>query len=192
MARFGLQLLGDAELANILAGLTDRVERKILARAFREAAVGTLRVAQANISLPKARLFPGHAGSTRRAKAARRFALKHVAQLRNHLHVVALRRKTHRIGYRVVTGTREEFGIPATSKYYYPAHVEFGHAAPHRGRFARVSATTRALYLRELGGKRTPPHPYLRPALKSREGQILAGLHLSIRAGIARENLRSG
>jgi hypothetical protein len=189
MGRFDIKLLGDTELEKTLAGLTDRLERKVLASAFRQAATGVLRAAQQNISAPRTKLFPGQRGNKRREREARRFTLKHIARLRNHLHVVALKRKTGRVGYRVITGTRAELGIDAADRYYYPAHVEKGHAAPGHG---RARANARALTQRELGSRRTPPHPFLRPALKSRELEVLNQLQASIRAGIARENLRQG
>lgn len=41
---------------------------------------------------------------------------------------------------------RKDIGISADSKYFYPAHVEYGHGGPKKG------------------SARTPPHPYLKPA----------------------------
>ncbi len=44
------------------------------------------------------------------------------------------------------------------NKDYYPAYVEYGHAGPHGS------------------GKRTPPHPYLRPAFDSHKEEALRRL----------------
>lgn len=191
MARFDLTLLGDAEVAQTLATLTERIERKILVAAFRTAALGVRRAAQQNIRPPRVRFAPGT--GKRKAKRLQRFALR-FARLRNNLHVVPLKRRKHRIGFSVVTGTRAELGLEQGGRYYYPAHVEAGHAPPGQSlrRRARMSAISRVLFRREMGSKRTPPHPYLRPALKSREGEVLNTLAARIRAGIAREQLKQG
>lgn len=40
--------------------------------------------------------------------------------------VRAAKRKKGRVGAVIVTGTRDQLGIPADSPWYYPAHVELG------------------------------------------------------------------
>lgn len=187
-ARFNVGLTGDKELEQALANVTEKVERKVLRAALRRAALGVLRVAQANIASPRVRIAPGT--SQRRARQLQRLA-RRFGRLRNSLSVKLLSRRKGRVGYQVVTGTRAELGIGGNARYYYPAHVELGHAAPHRGKGALRSVLRHARRL-ELGDRRTPPHPYLRPALKSRQGEVLAQLSADIRAGLARENLRSG
>lgn len=48
--------------------------------------------------------------------------------LKKHLKLRAVKRNRRIAGVVVRTGTREEMGIPANAKWYYPAHVELGHS----------------------------------------------------------------
>jgi|SRR6185503_7521051 len=181
--RFNIALLGDKELSAALAALTDKAERKVLIPAFRKASQTVLADAQrrvgAGVSSPlqvRGRQ-QGQALTGRQVRRLRRQGAI-VRGIRNSLAIRPLRRSKNRVGYTVVTGTREQMGI--TGKYYSPAHVELGHAAPGAGRAALRARR------REFGGRRTPPHPYLRPALKSNEGRLLAQLSQDIGAGIER------
>jgi hypothetical protein len=99
----------------------------------------------------------------RRQRQLIRIAQK-FARLRNNLNLKPMRRRKHRVGYIVVTGTRQQLGIQG--KYYYPAHLELGHAGPHGS------------------PRRTRPHPYLRPAIKNET--LLERLASEIRSGIER------
>jgi len=64
------------------------------------------------------------------------------------INMAPLRARRGRVGVLIRTGSRADLGISATDPYYYPAAVEYGHATP--------------------GGKRVPPHPFVRPAFDAR------------------------
>ena len=161
MARFDIQLLGDKELQRMLADMTEKLERKVLVGAFRKVGRQVQQDAERRVPLRQVRLQVGL--EKRRIRQLQRVAQK-FARLRNNLTLKPLRRRKHRIGYMVVTGTRQQLGIQGT--YYYPAHVELGHAGPHGS------------------ARRTRPHPYLRPAIKNEA--LLGMLTSEIRAGIER------
>lgn len=185
MARFDISLLGDKELSAKLAGMTEKLERKVLSGAFRKSANTVKADAQRRVThvvTPKARV--GRRGRALKItkgqlKRAQRLAIA-FSRLASTIHAQPLKRRKHRVGYGVLTGTRAQLGI--AGRYYYPAHVEAGHGPPHRALHQLREAVRR-----ELGSRRTPPHPYLRPALKSNEGAIMAQLAADIRAGIEKE-----
>jgi len=179
MARFDVSLLGDAELSRQLANLTAKLERNILTRALRSAAVKVRDKARANIGLSQVRI---PVGTTRRqARRLTRAYNRNRSRLRNNLYVRPLKRRKNRIGSVVYTGTRQQLGI--TDKYYYPGHVEAGHGEPHRASRRLVRLTQQA----ELGGRRTPPHPYLRPALLSERQSVLNTVAAEIRIRLPQE-----
>lgn len=70
--------------------------------------------------------------------------------------VRAAKRKRGRVGAVIVTGTREQLGIPADSPWYYPAHVELGtekapahsfmRAGLHAGESAGMAAVAATLW----------------------------------------------
>lgn len=183
--RFNIALLGDKELSAKLAGMTEKLERKVLSQAFRKAALtikadAERRVGSGSRSAVQLRgrqrglpLTARQVGRLRRQGAL-------VVGIRNSLRAQALKRRKGRVGYSVVTGTRAQLGI--TGRYYYPAHVEKGHGPPHRVRHG-----TNAAVRREFGSRRTPPHPFLRPALKQNEGALMSQIAEDIRTGIERE-----
>jgi HK97 gp10 family phage protein len=159
-------------LSQRLGALTEKVERNILSAAFRTAARTVLADAQRRAPTRAVTLAPGT--KKRRATQLRRLALR-FARLRNSMSLKPLRRRKGRVGYTVITGTRDAMGIDPSSRYYYPAHVEFGHGPPRIARRS-LTAMARRVHRMEYGHGRTPPHPFLRPALKSNETAILAQL----------------
>ncbi len=76
-------------------------------------------------------------------------------------------RKYDKIGHRVVTGTRQELGIPPDAKYYYPAALEYGRRDPSD---PRVSIA----------------QPFLRPAFDENEARVKAVASEKIWAGVKR------
>lgn len=88
-------------------------------------------------------------------KAVLPFVLALVPQLTGNLarsiKLRALKRKKGRVGIEIVTGTRDQLGIPADSPWYYPAHVE-------------------------LGTEHAPATSFMRAGLKSGQGSALAAV----------------
>ena len=78
------------------------------------------------------------------------------------------------VGVVVATGTREELGIPADEKSYYPSSQEFGWT-PKKGPQA---------------GQYFPGKPYMRPALDEKRDQARAKAAAIIADGIEREAKR--
>ena len=141
MARFNIELLGDKELIATLQSLPENMERKILGQAIKEAAKVVLAAA-------KSRAPRGATGN-----------------LARYLKIKALKRSRRRLGYGVFTGTREQMGLKAGAKGYYPAHV-------HLGREIRNA---------EFGTRHVPAKPFLRSALIENEPTALARLAEAIR-----------
>ena len=74
-------------------------------------------------------------------------------------------RRRGSINYKVMTGTREELGIPAGEKGYYPAALEYG-------------------------GLDHQPIPYMRPALRRVRPRVISSVRSKILAGIMQEAAR--
>jgi len=138
MAKTGLsvniEVLGDKALQKALNALPITMERKIVTQALRKAAKPVLATAKARC--------PVKTGA-----------------LRKSLKLRAIKRRKGNFGVRIMTGTRKELGIPAEYPYYYPAHVELGHAG-------------------------TPAIPFLRSSLEDHRTQCLQMVALMVRAGI--------
>jgi hypothetical protein len=161
MARFDISLTGDKDLQRMLAEMTDKLERKVLTQAFRRVGRVVQQDAMQRIPVRKAQFRQGI--SARHRRRLERVALR-FARLRNNVVLKPLKRSRRRVGTGVWTGTRAQLG--RTDKYYYPAHLEWGHGGPYGS------------------PRRTRPRPYLRPAITN---QALMGLLTSeIAAGIER------
>jgi len=118
MANFiDIAVIGDKELQRKLKALDIKMQKKIIHKALRAAAKPIL--AQSKATAP---VLSG--------------------RLKKSLKLRARRARRGVFGVQVMTGTRQELGIPAGYPYYYPAAVEYGHA-------------------------RAPAHPFLRPALEA-------------------------
>lgn len=100
--RFDISLLGAPELSKALAELPDKLERKVLTKALRQAGKYYLVLAKASAPRDEGRLT-----STMKLRA--------------------MKRRKGRIGVTIMTGTRSELGIDPKQKGYYPAHTELGH-----------------------------------------------------------------
>lgn len=98
---FDVSILGDAALTKVFQGLERKVAGKVLRPALRVAAKRIRDVARANAA-------PGLTGATS-----------------EHIRVKGSSKKG-RLAVQVVTGSREDMGIPPEAKYYYPSAVELG------------------------------------------------------------------
>lgn len=116
--RFDVTLLGDKELDKTFATYTQKVQMKALRPALRDGIKVIARAAKA--SMPRNRGLMAGAG----------------------FKVRSMRRSRNRVGMRIFTGTREQLGIPATAKGYYPFAVETGTAKRHATPFLRPAAGT--------------------------------------------------
>jgi hypothetical protein len=128
MARFDLSFVGDKALQAQLAGLTDKLERRILTQAIRQATREVLLPAiQANTpvgspytQVRRGRTVQGDNGAYRRVSFRQQ-----TGRLRRSWRVRALPRRRGRVGSVVQAGTRQQLGI--TGRSFYPAHQEFGY-----------------------------------------------------------------
>lgn len=188
--KFSIELTGDTTLIAVFETLDVQIQRKCLAPALRAASNEIKKRAMANAPMRKntiaqtmARtgpirhpriLGPGSgAGKVRRLKRLTQIA-QHFARLRNTFNVKALKRRRTRVGFSVWTGTRAQLGV--TGKYYYPAHVEWGHRTRRR-----LGSSIRS-GMRTIG--RVKPYPYLGPAFHGYESTILSQIATDVRARI--------
>ena len=107
------RLHGAEELQADLKTLPIAIQRKLLRKGLRTAANIHLRAAKAE-ALAFSKGKEGRLDEPFMPKVAKR------------LKVRALRRSRKGFGFRVVTPTREELGLPPGRKGYPPAHVELG------------------------------------------------------------------
>jgi hypothetical protein len=152
MARFSC----DQRMAQQLAGLTDKLERKILADGIRKATRQVLLPAiQAStpVGSPYTRVTRGRSGTSSQGGAFRRirYRTETGGRLRRSLKVRQLRRRKGRVGSAVYTGTRAQLGI--RGRGYYPAHQEYGFRA--RGRQRRRITVNQQYMKRPLLAQRT-------------------------------------
>lgn len=133
-------LIGDKRLFRMFNKLEAKAQKKVYKQAARKAAKPILKTS-------KAKAPTGDTG-----------------KLKKFLKIKAIKRSRVQIGVNVVTGTREQMGIPSEEKGYYPAHVELGY--------------------KTKSGKVIPAQPYLRNSLKNHrqnstrifKSQIVAGI----------------
>ncbi len=100
--RFDISILGAPELTRALAALPEKLERKVLTKALRQA------------------------GKFYQTLAAAR-APRDRGKLATSFRVRALKRRKGRVGVMIQTGTRAQLGIDPKQKGYYPVHTELGH-----------------------------------------------------------------
>lgn len=120
---FDVSILGDAALTKVFQSLERKVAGKVLRPSLRLAAKRIRDAARANAA-------PGLTGATS-----------------EHIKVKGASKKG-KLAVHVVTGSREDMGIPASAEYYYPAAVE-------------------------LGTEQMEAQPFLRPALDSNRAAAL-------------------
>ncbi len=169
MAQVTLTWHGDAQAQAALAGLPDKLERRVLASALRTVAKQLLPAIKAAtpIGKPYTRVTRGRTRQgPQGASRAIRFRRETGGRLRRSLKIRALKRSRRRVGVAIVTGTRVELGI--TGRGYYPAHQEFG----FRTRGSR----------RAVASKRYMKHP-----ATAHRGSLLGTLAAAIRAGVEQE-----
>ena len=118
MPRIEIEVTGESNIDLALRTLGPKIEKRILAKAFRVGAKVILRQAQVNLAGIR---------STKTATGRKSRRMRHhTSQISRRLSVRALRRRKNRVGVTVQTPTREKLGIPAGDKWYYPAHIELG------------------------------------------------------------------
>lgn len=125
-----ITMLGDKKLSRKLARLPVAMQRKVVRPSLRAGAKPMLASAKQNCPVK-------------------------TGKLKKSLKLRALKARRGNFGVMVRTGTREDLGIPADAKGYYPIAVEFGHGGPQPA----------------------PAHPYIRPAFdtnKERAKRIIA------------------
>lgn len=132
---FSFSITGHQELQRRLSTLKASLARKIVSRAMRQGAKHVLAKSKA--------LAPVKTGALKRSLKVR--ALK--------------TRRKGVTGVAVQTGTREELGIPAKSKAYYPAALEFG-------------------------SENMPAKSYMRAALESQRGIVIRTIENELAIGI--------
>lgn len=140
--RFDISLLGAPALSQALAALPEKLERKVMTKALREV------------------------GKFYRTLAAAR-APRDRGKLATTMRVRAMKRRRHRVGIMVQTGTRSQLGIDPKQRGYYPAHTEFGH--------------------RDRAGVHHAANPFMRSSLRTGQTAIFAILRQEIDNGIERE-----
>jgi hypothetical protein len=131
----------DAAIQQALLNLVPQLEKKVMRQALRAAARPLLEQVRHNIAA--LRITGAHTGPLLRGMRLR--ALK--------------RRRRGDFGVGIMTPPRVDLGIPPTSKWFYPAHIE-------------------------LGTRRTPARPYMRQALSTKGDAALTILRQAILAGI--------
>lgn len=141
-----ITVYGGDDVRDALKALTSDVSKKVVKDAFRDALKALL---------PKIKAA-APVGPTGRLSAG--FKVR-APQLK--------RKRGQYIGASIVTVPRKELDPPAKeSKWYYPAHVEFG-------------------------SSRRPPNPFMRGPLKASEQSILEGVRRAIASRIARASKKT-
>lgn len=100
--RFDISILGSKELSAALAALPEKLERRVLTRALRQAGKYYQTLAAARSPRDRGKLASSYK-------------------------VRALKRRKGRVGVMIQTGTRAQLGIDPKQRGFYPAHLEFGH-----------------------------------------------------------------
>ena len=132
-----IRVFGDKDLQKQLKKLPDRLQNRILKQAIKKGAKITL-------------------------QRTKTIVPKETGRLSESLKVKPIKRSRVKIGYQVLTGTREELGIPAGKKGYYPMAIE-------------------------TGTKNRPAKPYMRPALDQTENQVLGVIKGAIKSKLDKE-----
>ena len=163
MANFiDIAVIGDKELQRKLKALDEKMQKKIVRKALRQAAKPVL-------------------------SAARLLCPENTGRLRASLKLKVRRQKRGVFGVEVITGTRQELGIRANDPYYYPAAVEFGHLVGLRHRHREQKELRR---LRKQGALVVGAHPFLRPALEMNRSTGIAIAARVIASELKREAVR--
>lgn len=139
MARLNLELLGADELVAKLRAFPEVIEKKIVRQAIRKAVKPIMATAKENAPVD-------------------------TGKMRDTIRLRALKRRRNRVGFAIITGTREELGIPSDYEWYYPSIVELGDGTGNH-----------------------PPTRFLRNAMDAHRESALAQLRMDIGRGIERE-----
>lgn len=133
-AKVDISVLGDKEVQRHLERINIAMQKKIVKGALRKAAKPVL-------------------------ATARVLCHELSGKLKRSLKIKAMRQRRGRFGTLISTGTREQLGIPADEKYFYPAAVEYGH-------------------------DNVPAHSYLREAVDRNSAQTFATIASEVESGL--------
>lgn len=166
-----ISLLGDAELSRDLARIESAIQRKIVKKATTRAANVILKSVKQHVPggnqarRPTARDEGGRflAGAPKRVSRS--------ALLRKGIVSRAIKRSRRFMGRIIRLPTREELGIPASAKHYWPAAWEFGHKIVRGGKVVG----------------QVPPYSYLRAGFDAVEGKATEVMRREVRQGIDTE-----
>ena len=143
-----IQLDGDKELERALRALVGKDARSAMKQGMRDA--------MRSIVLPAARRNAaarfGHRSSVAVVRNKKGKSIS--VHLKDTLKVKPVKARRGAFGYGVRTGTRQELGIPADAKGFYPIALEYG-------------------WVTARGGRHIPPRPYMRPALWDNKQRIM-------------------
>lgn len=151
MASFiDIRALNDAKLQADLKALPVALQRKMIRKGMRTAGNIGLKAAKA-AALGYSKGAEGRLDEPQMPKVAKGLKLR------------SLKRSRKGFGLRYVTPTREELGIPAKAKGYWPAHAE-------------------------LGTKRSPALPFMRWSFDRNEPQMTEAIRADVSEGVAQFN----
>lgn len=148
---------GDRELEREFNELPEKLRRTVFRKAVRASARPVLEAARQNL----------HALDNPLTDRRSTYALARTLRIR------AIKRSRRKVGVHILTGTREELGIPPKAKGYWPAALELGH-------FDHRSNT------------KVAPRSYLRKALLEKETFVKAIMEVEIRRLIPVEMAKKG
>lgn len=149
----GVQIIGAEEVMRKLAQLPAKLQKKHIRKAIRNGGKKVLRKAKELVPYDTS----GH-------QLSREDGKKRAKHLRDTLKLRVAKNHGRRgqISMKISTGTREELGIPADEKGYYPAALEYG-------------------------GLAWQPMPYMRPAYTSTKDIVIQDVRQDVLNGIEQE-----
>lgn len=129
-------------------------------------------------------IFPGlERGAQVVLMYARQKAPVRTGKLRNTMFTKKGRKSRKKgIAWLVSTGTREQLGIDADDKYYYPAVVEYGGVIGAKAK--SFGGALRRTLFGQRNLKRINAHPYMRPAADAAAPRVFSILKQTIARGI--------
>ena len=137
---FDISMLGDKELAKRFAEAPRKLQRRLLVSSMKEAAEPIAQSASQKAPVDTGKLAASI--HVTKAKATRGAGVK----------------------VSIATGSRDDLGIAADAKGFYPMSVEVGYV--------------------HAGGKHIPAQPYLRPALAENKEKVLSSIKSDLASGL--------
>ena len=131
----GVWVTGDKALDEALRKLGDeKTTRKIVASGMAGSLIPVLNAASANAPRGKDWAFDENSKATKGWYVTEQGKFRKRLHLQDSIKVKAGASKKNYVERRVVTGTRDELGIPPDAKGYYPSALEFGYTHAKSGR----------------------------------------------------------